>query len=103
MKSWKLKFTMILDMVYSFLIIQYFNTGISLPFPIQGASARFSIFLIFFPTIIKNLVRYYYQRTPGLNVFLGVSGHLNFKVLWLKRSRTLVSMLALTGWIRPTS
>ena len=74
MKSWKLKFTMILDMVYSVLIIQYFNIGISLPFPIQGASARFSIFLNLFPTIVKNLARHYYQRTPGLNVFLGVSG-----------------------------
>ena len=43
-KSWKLNFTMILDMAYSILIIQYFKIGTSLPFPIQGASARFSIF-----------------------------------------------------------
>ena len=40
----ELNFTMILDMVYSILIIHYFKIGTSLPFPIQGASARFSIF-----------------------------------------------------------
>jgi len=84
MKSWKLNFTMILDMVYSVPNIQYFKIGTSLPLSIQGTSAQFQFFTSYSGNaIVKNLAHYYHRRTPGLNVFLGVSGHLNFKVLWV--------------------
>ena len=71
---------MILDMLYSVLNIQYFKIGTSLPLSIQGTSAQFQFFTRYSGyTIVKNLAHYYHRRTPGLNVILGVSGHLKFQ------------------------